>query len=85
VLNAVRFEERDGRLVGVQGDSYVLIAEFPRGAPARSWAIHQYGNVNRPRSPHYADQMPAYLKHELRESLRTEADVRRQLSAEYHP
>ena len=25
VLNAVRYEIRDGRLVGVQGDSYVLI------------------------------------------------------------
>jgi acyl-homoserine-lactone acylase len=85
VLNAVRYETRDGRLIGVQGDSYVLIAEFPRGAKARSWAVHQYGNVNRPSSPHYADQIPLYLRHEMRESLRTEAAVRRELAAAYNP
>jgi hypothetical protein len=46
--------------------------------------VHQYGNVNRPGSPHYADQIPLYLRHEPRESLRTEAAVRKQLGAEYH-
>ena len=30
-------------------------------------------------------QVSAYLEHELRASLRTEAEARRELSAEYHP
>ncbi|MCH9036689.1 MAG: penicillin acylase family protein [Chloroflexi bacterium] len=41
------------------GDCYIQIVEFS-AAGVTSRAIHQYGNVNRKNSPHYADQAPIW-------------------------
>jgi penicillin amidase/acyl-homoserine-lactone acylase len=75
--------------VGTAGDSYVLIAEFSSdqvsGVKVESWALHQYGNVNRPNSPHYDDQTKLFQERELRKSLFTLADVKDQAVISYHP
>lgn len=84
VMNAVHAELVEDKLVGSAGDSYVLIAEFTEEG-ARSWAVHQYGNVNRPGSKHYDDQAAMFARRELRESLRSEAAIRAALEEEYHP
>ncbi|MBU2643746.1 acylase [bacterium] len=83
-LNAVHTKIEDGHLVGTAGDSYILVVEFSDQG-ARSWSRHQYGNVNRPDSKHYADQAQAFTRHVLKESLLTEEAVRRDLESEYHP
>jgi penicillin amidase/acyl-homoserine-lactone acylase len=84
VLNAAHTKIVDGHLVGFQGDSYVLIAAFgPDGVESQS--IHQYGDSNRPGSPHYADQAPLFVKHMLKPALRKESDIRAQLEREYSP
>ncbi len=84
VLNAAYTRKRGGHLVGTQGDSYILIAEFGRdGVSSRS--IHQYGSSNRPGSPHHADQAPLFVRRELKPALRTEPEIRAQLEREYAP
>ena len=86
ILNATYTEvATDGRLVGDQGDSYVMIVELPSPGGARSVSIHQYGASNRPDSPHYADQAPLFVAHKLKPVLMDEADIRRFLDAEYRP
>ena len=85
VLNAAHgYEDDAGHIVGVAGDSYVLVVEFGDDGP-RSWAVQPYGNVNRPESPHFADQAPLFVNRELRQSLRTEEQIRAELEADYHP
>ena len=84
VLNAAYTRIDGGQMVGTQGDSLILLVEFGPGG-ARSRAISQYGASNRKGSPHYADQAPLFLKHELRPSLRTESEIRGFLEREYHP
>ncbi|MCP4751411.1 MAG: acylase [Proteobacteria bacterium] len=83
-LNAVHTKRRGDKLVGVAGDSYILIAEFS-DLGVESWALHQYGNVNRPDSVHYDDQAPLFRKRSMRRSLLTLEAIREKLEAEYHP
>jgi len=83
-LNAVHTKKVEDKVVGTAGDSYILIAEFSSGG-VESWAIHQYGNVNRKDSPHYDDQAPLFVKRKLRKSLLTEEDIRSKLEKAYHP
>jgi penicillin amidase/acyl-homoserine-lactone acylase len=75
----------DGRLVGLVGDSYVLIVTFDETGVARSQAIHQYGNVNRPDSPHYDDQAKLFVKRELRDSFLTAEDILANTEVAYRP
>ncbi|MBW1641776.1 MAG: penicillin acylase family protein [Deltaproteobacteria bacterium] len=83
-LNAVHTKKEGGKLVGVAGDSYILIAEFSNNGVA-SWAIHQYGNVNRKDSSHYDDQVPLFINRKLRKSLLTKEEIKKHLEKEYHP
>ena len=83
-LNAVHTRRAGGKVVGRQGDSYVLIVEFSdQGVASR--AIHQYGNVNRKDSPHYDDQAPLFVQRRLRPSLLTAEAIRENLERAYRP
>jgi len=84
VLNAVHTKEKDGKRIGWAGDSYILIAEFSENN-VESWAIHQYGNVNRKNSPHYDDQAPLFVQQKMRKSLLTREEIMAHLEEEYHP
>ena len=84
VLNAAYARREDGHLVGTQGDSYILVAEFGPGG-VRSNSIIQYGASNRPESPHYADQAPLFLRHQLKPAWRTLPEIRAHLEREYTP
>ena len=83
-LNAVHTRRVGRHVVGRQGDAYVLIAEFSDEG-VESWAIHQYGNVNRKTSPHYDDQAPLFVRRQLRPSLLTEKAIGENLERAYHP
>jgi len=48
------------------------------------WA-HTVNSPDRPSSPHYADQAPRFIRHELKKSLREEGEIRAQLEREYRP
>lgn len=84
VLNAAHTRKQDGKLVGFQGDSYVLVVAFgPQGPVSRS--IHQYGSSSRPDSPHFADQAPLFVKRLLKPAWRKPEDIRANLEREYSP
>jgi acyl-homoserine-lactone acylase len=83
LLNAVDSHREGPNLIGQQGDSYVCVVEFAQ--ETRGWAIHQYGNVNRPDSPHFADQAPLFVRRELRPVLRTRRELEQAGSHPYHP
>ena len=84
VLNGVNARTVGDRLVGRQGDSFVLIAEFSeRGVSSTS--IHQYGASNRPSSPHYADQAPVFTKRTLKPTWRTPAELAEHTERSYSP
>jgi penicillin amidase/acyl-homoserine-lactone acylase len=84
LLNAVYTRQRGGRLVGYQGDSYVLVVEFgPDGVTSSS--VSQYGSSQRPGSPHHADQAALFARRELKPTLRREAELRAALEREYRP
>jgi acyl-homoserine-lactone acylase len=86
-LNAVYARpENDGRLVGIAGDSYVLLVEWDREGTVRSRSIHQYGSATLDaRSPHYADQAPLFVRRELKPVWLDEAEIRGHLEREYRP
>lgn len=84
LLNAIYTDRVDGKLVGTQGDSYVLLVEFgANGASSRS--IHQYGASSREASKHYNDQAPLFGKRELKPAWRTKEEIRAHLEREYAP
>ncbi len=84
LLNAADTEEKDGHLVGMQGDSYILLVDFAAGG-VHSRSISNYGASNRPGNAHYADQSPLFVKRQLKPVWRTEAELRAHLEREYLP
>lgn len=85
VLNAVRAKDDGARLRGFQGDSYVLIVDFPKDGSATSESIHNYGASNRPSSPHHADQARAFTALRLKPTLRDPGDLARKTERSYRP
>ena len=87
LLRAVYGERTgDGRVRGVAGDSYVLIAEWDRAGRVRSKSIHQFGSATKDEhSPHYADQAPLFAKCGWKPVWLDESDVRAHLEREYRP
>ncbi len=84
VLNAA-YTRRDGHhLVGTQGDSYVLMVDFTDAGP-RSRSIINYGASSKRGSPHFADQAPLFVRHELKPTWRTIEEARAHLEREYRP
>jgi penicillin amidase/acyl-homoserine-lactone acylase len=79
-------ESADGRLVGWAGDSYVLMVNWDRAGQVHARSVTPYGNnVSDPRSRHFADQAPLFVRQELKPVWRTEAEVRAHLEREYVP
>jgi acyl-homoserine-lactone acylase len=59
--------EEDGRLSVRHGDSFLMFVEWEPGQRVRSQSIQPYGAATtRPKSPHYADQAPLFVRHELK-------------------
>jgi acyl-homoserine-lactone acylase len=84
VLNATYTKRVDGRLVGTQGDSLVMIVEFAPGG-ARSTSIQPYGASNRPGSPHYADQAPLFVARQLKPTWRAPEELAQHTERSYRP
>jgi acyl-homoserine lactone acylase PvdQ len=84
ILNAAYTKKVGGHLVGIQGDSYVLIVEFHADGP-RSQSIHQYGSSLREGSPHYSDQAPLFVKRMLKDSYFRPEDLAKNTERSYQP
>lgn len=60
-------EAPDGRLVVKHGDSFIMFIDWDRNGHVQSRSIQPYGAATtRPNSPHYADQAPLFVRHELK-------------------
>ncbi len=78
--------DEDGRLRGVQGDSYVMIVTWDKDGRVSSKSIHQYGSATLDEaSPHYADQAPLFSRMEMKPVWLDEAEIRAHLEREYRP
>jgi penicillin amidase/acyl-homoserine-lactone acylase len=87
ILHAVVGElSADMRLVGRQGDAYVLLVTWDAAGNVTARNIHQFGSATLDEtSPHYADQAPLFVRRELRPVWMDEADIRAHLEREYRP
>lgn len=83
-LYAVHTKAEGKHQIGRAGDSYILITEFG-SEQVESWSLHQYGNANRPESPHYDDQAELFQRKQLRKSLFSLEEVKHNASRHYHP
>jgi penicillin amidase/acyl-homoserine-lactone acylase len=86
VLHAVYGKLEGSRLIGEAGDSYVLIVSWDKAGKVSSRSLHQFGSATLDEtSPHYADQVPMFVKCETKPVWLDEADIRAHLEREYRP
>lgn len=78
-------EPEDGKLTAQAGDTLVILVEWGEDG-VHSQTIHQFGSATLDAtSPHYADQVPLFVKRQLKPVWMDEADIRAHLEREYHP
>lgn len=85
-LRAVYGELKDGRLEGMAGDCYVLLARWDKEGKVSSRSIHQFGSATQdPSSPHYNDQAKLFVECRTKPVWLAEAEIRAHLESEYAP
>jgi acyl-homoserine-lactone acylase len=86
VLHAIYGKWTNGRLVGEAGDCYILMATWDHDGKVHSRSIHQFGSATLDEtSPHYADQVPLFIKRQTKPVWLDESELRQHLEAEYRP
>ena len=76
----------DGRLMGVNGDSYVMFVDWDKAGRMTSRSIHQFGAATLlPASPHYADQSQMFADHKTKPVLFTESQLKGNVERDYRP
>lgn len=76
----------NGRMRGIAGDSYILLVQWDADGNVSSESIHQFGSATLDEtSPHYTDQIPLFVKRELKPVWLDEADIRANLERAYRP
>jgi acyl-homoserine-lactone acylase len=85
VLHAVQGPLVNARVAADSGDGLMFFVDFGKdGVHSRS--LHQYGSAtSRPKSPHYADQVPLFVAHRTKPVWLDESDIRAHLEREYRP
>lgn len=79
-------DEASGRLVGYNGDGFIMMVEWPKGGAVASRSIHQYGAATtRPASKHYADQAAPFARQEYKPVWFDEAALRPHVARDYRP
>lgn len=74
----------NGQRAGLAGESYILLVRFGPGGPQLE-SVNVYGASNRPDSPHYADQMPLFVKQRRKPMTLDKEEVLRTAKRIYHP
>jgi penicillin amidase/acyl-homoserine-lactone acylase len=76
----------DGKFEARKGDTLVYFVEWDKRGKVSAESIHQFGSATLDAtSPHYADQVPLYLRQKSKPVWLDEADVRQHLEREYLP
>jgi acyl-homoserine-lactone acylase len=63
----------------VAGDTYIAAIEFSN--PIKAKVLMTYGNATQPDSPHIGDQLPLYIRNELRDVWRSRPDIEAHLES----
>jgi acyl-homoserine-lactone acylase len=73
----------DGKWVATGGDGWILAVEF--GDHPRAYSILAYGESKRDDSPHHTDQLPLFVKGQLKPVLFEQKDVDAGVERRYRP
>ena len=74
-----------GRMHSTQGESYIMLAKFPKtGLPVLE-TVNCFGASARPDSPHYTDQMGLFTQMKTKPMTLDKAAVLRTAKRTYHP
>lgn len=86
VLRAVYGRLDGGKLIGHDGDSYILMVEWDKEGRVHSESVHQFGSATLDeKSPHFADQAPLFAEHRMKPVIMEEEALRRRPFREYKP
>ena len=86
VLRAIYGALQNGKLIGNDGDSYILFASWGTDGKVFSRSIHQFGSATLDeKSVHYADQLPLFVACKTKPVWFDEAEIRANLEREYRP
>ena len=85
VLAATHAEPyKNGQIKDIQGDAYIELVHFTKdGIEIES--INCYGASADPKSPHYTDQMPLFVKQQTKKMTLNKTEVLRTAERIYHP
>ncbi len=75
---------KKGKYRSYAGESYIQMLRYSRDG-VEVETINSYGASNRPESPHYADQIPLYLKQQLKPMTLDKDKIFESAKAIYHP
>lgn len=76
---------KNGMVKGNSGESYILLARYPKEGLPIIETIHAYGNSSKPESPHYTDQMEDFTQLKLKPMTLDLEKVRKQAVEVYSP
>ena len=76
---------KDGMVKGESGESYILLARYPKEGLPIIETIHAYGNSSKPDSPHYTDQMENFTQLKMKPMTLDLEEVKKQAVKTYSP
>lgn len=76
---------KDGKVKARSGESYIMLVQYPKEGLPIIESVLVYGASNKPESPHFADQIPLYLKQERKKMTLDLEEVRKNAERIYHP
>ncbi len=79
-------DSKDGRALVKHGDSFIMFMAWDKKGQVSSTSIQPFGAAStRPESPHYTDQAPLFVKHQLKPVWFKPSDLRRNVERVYRP
>ena len=76
---------KDGKRRITGGDAYVALVRFPKSGLPIIETVNTYGASSKKGSPHFDDQVPLFLKQELKPMTLDKAKVMAEAKRIYHP
>ncbi|MFM6954877.1 MAG: penicillin acylase family protein [Sphingobacteriaceae bacterium] len=85
VLAATHAEPyKNGQIKDMQGDAYIELVHFAKDGPEIE-SVNCYGASADPKSVHYTDQMPLFVKQQTKKMTLNKTEVLRTAERIYHP
>jgi acyl-homoserine-lactone acylase len=78
-------QQSDGTIKVTGGDGYVMFVRFPKKGLPVIETMNMYGASSKPDNPHFADQIPRYLKQQTKPMTLDKAEVLKNAERVYHP